>query len=248
MRPAPPRLVADVMAQVSTISAYFEVSTDPVEPAGQGWRPLGELFTDVEALSARVADVRRRLDTTETRIAASILYQGLAARLWSPVVGAAVAHDLLADLDPAGVRWRPEPTGPLPLWAPRLEGWEITDRDRVAEPLYRIVVGGLLEPLALAVRETTRIAPALLWGNAASALAGTLGAVARERPELAARALCLGRELLSHGVLAGGGELTGSAGGRLSFVRRSCCLYYRLPGGGKCGDCVLLAPRTRRER
>jgi hypothetical protein len=23
------------------------------------------------------------------------------------------------------------------------------------------------------------------------------------------------------------------------FIRRSCCLYYRIPGGGLCGDCVL---------
>ena len=23
------------------------------------------------------------------------------------------------------------------------------------------------------------------------------------------------------------------------FRRRSCCLYYRVPGGGLCGDCVL---------
>ena len=32
------------------------------------------------------------------------------------------------------------------------------------------------------------------------------------------------------------------------FVRRSCCLYYRLPAGGKCGDCALIDPETRREQ
>ncbi len=32
-----------------------------------------------------------------------------------------------------------------------------------------------------------------------------------------------------------------------TFRRRSCCLYYRVPGGGICGDCVLRRPvrRTR---
>ncbi|MEU7551440.1 (2Fe-2S)-binding protein [Streptomyces sp. NPDC044571] len=25
----------------------------------------------------------------------------------------------------------------------------------------------------------------------------------------------------------------------MAFVRRSCCLYYKVPGGGFCGDCVL---------
>lgn len=28
------------------------------------------------------------------------------------------------------------------------------------------------------------------------------------------------------------------AGGR--FRRRSCCLFYQVPGGGYCGDCVLV--------
>ena len=30
-----------------------------------------------------------------------------------------------------------------------------------------------------------------------------------------------------------------------SFTRTSCCLFYRVPGGGLCGDCVLAAPRRR---
>jgi FhuF-like iron-sulfur protein len=32
------------------------------------------------------------------------------------------------------------------------------------------------------------------------------------------------------------------AGAGLSFRRRSCCLYYRVPGGGLCGDCTLGGP------
>ncbi|MGG7569367.1 (2Fe-2S)-binding protein [Streptomyces sirii] len=28
-----------------------------------------------------------------------------------------------------------------------------------------------------------------------------------------------------------------------AFSRRSCCLYYRAPGGGLCGDCVLRQAR-----
>jgi ferric iron reductase protein FhuF len=27
------------------------------------------------------------------------------------------------------------------------------------------------------------------------------------------------------------------------FLRNSCCLYYRLPDGGLCGDCVLRVKR-----
>ncbi|MGI5249917.1 (2Fe-2S)-binding protein [Actinacidiphila glaucinigra] len=36
---------------------------------------------------------------------------------------------------------------------------------------------------------------------------------------------------------AGGLRLTGP--GAPAYVRRSCCLYYRVPGGGLCGDCAL---------
>ncbi|MEV8637513.1 (2Fe-2S)-binding protein [Streptosporangium sp. NPDC051023] len=246
-RPAPAGLVAGVMAEVSTIGAYFAVSTDPEDRTGQAWRPFGVLFTDLGALTAMIANFRGRLNTTETRVAASILFQGLAARLWSPAVGAAVVCDLFVDLTPERVHWRPEPTGPLPLWTPHLPGWEIAEPGQVVEPLYHNVVTGLLEPLALAVQETTKIAPALLWGNAASALAGTLGTIAGQRPELAARAVALGRGLLSLGVLEGTGELAGPTRGRLSFARRSCCLYYRVPGGGMCGDCALARPRPGRD-
>ena len=83
-------------------------------PAEAGWRPLTDLFTTPDALAARIADVAETAGTTETRVAASILFQGLAARLWSPVLGAAVVHDLLIDLTPAEVFWRPAAQRPPP--------------------------------------------------------------------------------------------------------------------------------------
>jgi ferric iron reductase protein FhuF len=244
-RPATSRHVAEVLAEVATISAYFEVETEPLE---SGWRPLTDLLTDPDPLSDRIAEVAKRLSTTETQIAASIFFQGLAARLWSPVIGAAVTRELLVDLAPARSFWRPTPSGPIPLRVAYPAGWEITDPDRAAEPLYRAVVTGLLEPLAHTVQAIIKIAPGLLWGNAASALAGTVQAIAGRHPELAARAVGLGRELLSMGVLEDSGELVEPAPGHLFFVRRSCCLYYRLPAGGKCGDCALIDFETRREQ
>ncbi|MFE3448763.1 (2Fe-2S)-binding protein [Nonomuraea sp. NPDC059194] len=240
-RPAPSPTVADAIADVSTISGYFELGVGPIEP---GWRPLTDL-----PVEQRIADVAERLGTGETRVAASILFQGLAARLWSPAVGAAVAHGLLVDLAPARLHWYPAAGGPLPLRAERPTGWHVADAEDVqqmAEPLYRTVVSGLLEPLARAVQEVVRIAPGLLWGNAASSLAGAVRAIARGRPGLAARAAALGRELLEMGVLRGTGDLVEPAPGQPFFVRRSCCLYYRVPGGGMCEDCVLIDQETRR--
>ncbi|MEU8205845.1 ATP-binding cassette domain-containing protein [Streptosporangium sp. NPDC049046] len=245
--PAAPPMVSVAVADVSTISGYFEVGIGPIDTEA-GWRPLTDLLADLESLRRRITDVAERLGTDETRVAASILFQGLAARLWSPVIGAAVAHDLLLDLGPSRLHWREAPSGPLPLRAERPNGWQVLAPARVAGALHHTVVTELLEPLAQAVGEIVKIAPGLLWGNAASALAGTIRTIARQRPELAARTIVLGRELLALGVLQGGGDLVEPAPGQPFFVRRSCCLYYRLPNGGKCGDCALIDPDTRREQ
>ncbi|WP_297795301.1 (2Fe-2S)-binding protein, partial [Mycobacterium sp.] len=48
------------------------------------------------------------------------------------------------------------------------------------------------------------------------------------------------RSLLDTGVLAGSGVITGP---QLGLRRRSCCLFYRLPGGSLCDDCVLRPTR-----
>ncbi|WP_344972704.1 (2Fe-2S)-binding protein [Streptosporangium fragile] len=273
LRPAESRVVAGALAATSAVNPYFAVSTGPgetggparaAEPGGSsggraedpgaagpgepGWRPLTALHADVAGLGSMVSGVARRLGTGERRIAASLLFQGLAARFWSPVVGAVALRGVLPDLVPARVRWRPVPAGPLPLLAADPAGWEVADPGRVAGLLYRNVVDELLDPLAQAVRETTGIAAGLLWGNAASALAGTLRTIVTERPDAAPRALRLTRELLGLGVLRGTGELAEPVPGQPFFVRRSCCLHYRLPGGGTCGDCSLLAPEIRREQ
>lgn len=247
--PASPAVVAAAVADVSAAGGYFGLELGPVSHEREpGWRPLGDLLTDPGTVEARIADMAGRLGTGETRVAASILFQGLAARFWSPCLGAAVAHDLLVDLAPRHVYWRAEAGGPLPLRTAYLEGWRVRDPARITGPLYRTVVTGLLEPLAETVRRVVPTAPGLLWGNAASALVGTFLELGRGRPALAARAVALGRELLDTGLLRGTGELAEPAPGHHFFTRRSCCLFYRLPGGGMCGDCVLVDPGTRRER
>ncbi|MFC6081178.1 (2Fe-2S)-binding protein [Sphaerisporangium aureirubrum] len=210
---------------------------------GSGWRPLGDLAADTALLRARIADHGRRLGTGEERVAASILYQGLAARLWSPVVGMAAAAGLVP-ATAGDLRWRPAATGPLPLWSPPTARWLAVPGGaaRQAEAVYRVVMGEVLEPLAAAVGRLTAIAPALLRGNASAALAGVLKTVP---PALGGRSAQLVRELLAIGALDGTGELAEPAPGAYFFVRRSCCLYYRVPGGGLCEDCALLPQKDR---
>ena len=91
-----------------------------------------------------------------------------------------------------------------------------------------------MEPFAAGLR--IKLAPGLLHGNIASALVGTSRQLLAARPDLRASIAKVTSELLSTGKLAGTGAITSAD---LDFRRNSCCLYYRVPGGGMCGDCAL---------
>ncbi|GGK67180.1 hypothetical protein Ppa06_23930 [Planomonospora parontospora subsp. parontospora] len=223
--PACPRV-----RELAALGGYFALDEGPV---GQEWRPVAELIQSADLITARVADVAERLGIEDRRVAASILFQGLAARFVSPPAGLLVLHDVAGGFDPSRVHWRPVPHGPLPL---RLQEWPFLPvRGDGADRLHQEVVAGFLEPLADTVGRVVSIAPAILWGNAASALAGSIQALTRHRPQRTAAALALGRELLTMGHLRGQGTFAEQP----FYLRRNCCLYYRVPGGGTCGDCVL---------
>ncbi|MFI5824319.1 (2Fe-2S)-binding protein [Streptomyces rishiriensis] len=190
-----------------------------------------------DALSFRVRKVVRALRAPEDRIGASVAQQGLAARLWSVTLGCAVLYGSVPDLAPELLRWDPDGAAPDDLWLTR-----VRPRPGDAATVARVVVDGHLEPLGAALRARHPVAAGLLRGNAGSALAATARlleqwARAHGRPDVAARARALTAELFAHPYLADTGVLTGG-----SFRRRSCCLYYRAPGGGLCGDCCFTRP------
>ena len=78
----------------------------------------------------------------------------------------------------------------------------------------------------------------LARADVASGLAGALRALVQSGTVPLADCRATGLELLDHGPLRDSGILTVHSG-QLAFVRRSCCLYYRIEGGGLCGDCAL---------
>jgi hypothetical protein len=185
----------------------------------------------------RVRKVADALRAPELRIAASVAQQGLAARLWSAALGCAVLYGRIPDLDARLVHWDPHASAPDDLWLT-----EVRPLPGDAASLAAVVLHGHLEPLVTALRTRYRVAPGLLRGNAASALTGAARqlsgwARANGRTDVAARTRTLTAELLEHPFLADTGTLTGTA-----FRRRSCCLYYRVPGGGVCGDCCFTRP------
>jgi hypothetical protein len=195
-----------------------------------------------------------RLGVAERRVAAATVHLGYAARLWSPVLGCALLRGVVPDLTRLGLVTSPS----LRLNLPEARGWQVAGpgpvgvpraptapaaraaADELAALVYRVVVRQNLEPLAdgLAVM----IAPGLLRGNAAAAMTAALRVLVSAHPDAATRARGVAQALLATGVLRGTGELTGPG---LEFRRRSCCLFYRVPGGGLCADCPLPGPAAR---
>ncbi|MFE1525523.1 (2Fe-2S)-binding protein [Streptomyces rochei] len=192
-------------------------------------------------LTFRVRKVAAALRAPEPRVAASVAHQGLAARLWSVTLGCAALYGRVPDLAPRLLRWDPDASAPDDLW---LTGVRPLPGD--AATAAGVVLRDHIAPLTAAVHARYRVATGLLWGNAASALAGAgreLDRWARRsgRPDTAERARALTAGLLAHPLLAGTGTLTAVRDG-IAFRRRSCCLYYRVPGSGVCGDCCFPSP------
>lgn len=214
----------EALRAVARLGPYFDLS-----PAGEpGLRSMAQL---PEHLPELVAAAACALGTTEPRVAGSLLHLELVARLWSVSLGVAAATGRVPDLRPELLGARPGPPGLLALALFGEAGWR-DGRDLVGT-LRTAVLAEHLVPLHAALRATVRLPQRLLWGNAASALMGTATVLAGH-PELRRPGQILTRQLLSVPPLA---EAWTAADG--AFVRRSCCLYYRLAGAGLCGDCPL---------
>ncbi|MEG8280271.1 (2Fe-2S)-binding protein [Streptomyces sp. AHA2] len=229
------------LAALRPLGGFFVLRTDgaradSLPTLAQAYAPTAP---DVPGnpLVLRLRNVAAALNTREVRVAASVTQQGLAARLWSVALGSAVLCGAVPDLDAGRLRWDPAAGAPDDL---RLTAVRALPAD--AATIADVVLRGHLDPLAQALRAHCRLAPGLLRGNAASGLAGAARELDRwarrhGRADAAARAGSLTAELLARPGLAGAGTLTGTA-----FRRRSCCLYYRVPGGGVCGDCCFPRP------
>ncbi|WP_308013583.1 (2Fe-2S)-binding protein [Streptomyces beigongshangae] len=229
------------LASLASLGGFFVLRTGrpPLPTLAEAYAPRNAV-AGPDPLTRRVRGVVRSLAAPETRIGASVAQQGLAARLWSVALGAAVLHGRVPDLDPRLLRWDAGGSAPDDLWLS-----EVRTLPGDAATIRRLVHHGHLEPLSAALRARYPVAAGLLRGNAASALAGAARqldrwAAAHGRADAGARARALAAELLDHPDLRNTGTLVGT-----DFRRRSCCLYYRVPGGGVCGDCCFTrAPRS----
>lgn len=215
--------MADWLAPLRRFGPYFTFDVG-AEPAGRGL---------ADAAGALVDATAGTLGTDDRRVAGSIAYQGLAARLWSLTAGAAVVAGLVPDVPADAVRLTSvDPVTPH-LVSP--ETWPVLDP--TAGSLLDVTVPRHLGPLAHAVADAAGTPRRILAGDAASALVGTFRVLAADAA-LAGRVRRLAAAAFARPELAGTGTL--DLTGRLPAFRRSdCCLYYRVSGGGLCGDCVL---------
>lgn len=213
-----------VLADLADLGRYFTVGTGPVS---NGWRPVEQLYSDPALLDGIVGRVQARMDAAEQRVAASIFFLGFAARLWSIGLGALAGHRLLLDLDPARLLFC-ESDGQIRL---HVEHPVACHGDDLESRLADMVHDGHLAPLSTALRPLTPISDKLLRGNAASALLGAARVFDRNatgRGWQLARRLCADERLLDTIRFSNAG-----------YRRTSCCLYYRAPRGGLCGDCSM---------
>jgi hypothetical protein len=213
-------------------------------------------------VAERVDVARRALMSTFTlaedavppRVVASVTFLGLASRLLSPPLGALVLTGTLPIPGPDQLWWKPVAGGPWPF-----AYGSITGAAGDGASLVATIVNNLVAPVLRAFRERFMLSPQVLWGNVASALAGAAGVLASAQPygrvtsardggTIAERAGDIVAQALSVPPLAGTGTLVQPDPGRARrfLVRHNCCLYYRIPGGGTCGDCVLTSEPDRR--
>lgn len=227
------------LAAAGALGAFFRVDERP----GPDWTSWASLSAGSKALGLRTDEVHAVLATgpgspdVEPAVAASLTHLGLVARLVSPLLGAALLAGVLPVAQVGDVHIRLSGANPLPLALAASSAVPVDTAEDIAGAFQVHWLTPAVRPLTRAVRGICAVSPQVLDGNVASAVAGALRMAGTARPELAARADGVLDTLLRSGPLADLGRRRPDG----SFIRRSCCLFYRLPGAGICGDCVLNA-------
>jgi ferric iron reductase protein FhuF len=234
------------------VGPYFAVD---LHAQGPSWRPFAELVGDGTVLRERVEAVRATLaqragldvDAVDERATASLHSLALAARLVAPALAAAVLTGTVPVLDVAAVRWQEVVGGPVPVAFLDPTPSVADGPEEVAGLLDGGVIQTVVAPLVDAFGRQFRLSGKVLWGNVASALAGAATMLARTQGEHSRRALRVAEDLLGVGSLRGHGRYVRPWPERPDrfFVRHNCCLFYRIPGGGTCADCVLVSDDAR---
>ncbi|MFS8098798.1 (2Fe-2S)-binding protein [Lentzea alba] len=209
--------VLEALRRVRGINPFFALD---VGRPDETWLP-GTALLDGPALKTTIDAIATRYKAEEPRVAASLFFLSYTARLLSPLTAA----NIPIDVRPENLWWHYDIANGLSV--------------RIDLPRLGPPVPEALEPVVKAIQRVTPVARGLLWGNAMSNIAGALKMVVRARMLTAEEAEQRGTELMSAPPFEQAGEFIPFPG-EVTFRRRSCCLYYRVAAGGKCGDCPLV--------
>jgi hypothetical protein len=239
------RDVASALAEAARVGPFFAWHGLPAAP--DGWRPLTDL-DDPGVVAERVRVARAALlerlvlapEDVPVRVVASVVFLGWAARLVSAPLAAVSVAGVLPVPRRDRLWWRPVAGGPQPVGWSEIDGAAAGDTDDVAAAFAEGILGRLVVPLLTVFEDRFRLSPKVLYGNVASALGGAVAVLRGARPDRSDRAGRVLEALLADGPLAGSASVRRP---QWTLRRNNCCLYYRIPGGGYCGDCVL--PRGR---
>jgi hypothetical protein len=240
----------EALSRAAAAGPYFALDLDA---SGPGWVPLRLLIDDAAAVTERVDFVRAALalrcrlpvEEIDARASASIHLLGLASRLIAPALGAVAIAGLVPAFGVDDLLWQRTEGGPVPIGV-RAGAVDVEVADGIAVPGPPDAAAGLLDgvvrpvvaPVLDAFAGAASVSAIVLWGNVASALAGAAAMLKRSGVVLAVDPVGIVTSLLAlPGPLHAAGRFDDY--GRF-FVRASCCLFYRIPSAGKCGDCVLL--------
>ena len=247
--PADVERVRAALVSAGEIGPYFAVE---FSAAHGEWHTVADLWTEPGCLPERVDTAREFLRSrvgqeVDLRACASISSLGFMSRLVSPALATACLAGVIPRLDPRHVHWRPVVGGPVPIALTAVDGVAAGTAAEAAVALEHAVLVPCVEPVLAAYSSGFRLSLRVLRGNIASALAGAVGMLTRAQAVLGLDPVEVVDALLARPSLTGSGhyERPFADHPERFFVRNNCCLFYRIPGGGTCGDCVLVSDAAR---
>ncbi|BDB62139.1 hypothetical protein RDE2_39330 [Rhodococcus sp. RDE2] len=244
-----------ILDTIDSLGPPFRVGTEArTDTAGDvevDWFTAAQLCDPASGEARRMIELHARYrQMPVARHVGSLVFQRYCHRVCAVAAAAWVLHGVALDLRAPNVRVR------FVAGTPDLVvlGTPSALADATPEDLLEATVDGHLAPLAQSVRAETGPGMGNLMGNIAAGFAGAFRTLAR-RPDpnpsmqeisvLAESLLSARPELQRCGDLR---ILTGPAGPRLQYDRRTCCHWYAAPDGRYCSWCSRLSydERTRR--